>query len=226
MGIPNENRSTSHLKAFTTYHLAALGADPACAHLVAPTEQALSALTAAFAIRETAERGELNAQALFSRKDYDLDEGTRRVELLVLSASGKDRQSSGYRAAFPRGLSGLVGLRGKAQLDATLAFTAVLRQRFPEIAEQNAVVVEQLAKIAVEAEDVWRAAERAERTAMTEEQITRSELVRQLHSNRGALRALYPRSGGRVATYFPPSHSRVAGEPDVADDVEGGESVS
>lgn len=226
MGIPNESRSTTHLRAFTTYHLAALGADPACAHLIAGTEQSLNAVTAAFATREIAERNELNGQALFLRKDFDLDEATRRVELLVLSASGKDRQSSGYRAAFPRGLSGLVGLRGKAQLDATLAFTAVLRQRFPEVGEQNALALEQLAKTAVEAEDVWRAAERAARTAMTEEQIARTELVRQLHSNRGALRALYPRNAGRVATYFPPVYSRAAGDADETEATADGESGS
>lgn len=214
MGIPNEKRSTSHLRAFTLYHLAALSADPACTHLIEPTERLLSQMLAMFTARESAERTELNAQALFMRKDFDLDESTRMVELLVLAASGKDRQSSGYRAAFPRGLSGLLGLRGKAQLDATLEFTAVLRQRFVEVAETHASSIEQVAKVAVEAEDAWRAAERAARTAMTEKQIARSELVRQLHSNRGALRALYPRNAGRVATYFPPSHSRAAGEPE------------
>ena len=111
------------------------------------------------------------------RKDFDLDELTRVVELAVLGAVGKDRATSAYRAAFPRGLSALVGLRGKAQ----------------------------------------KAAERAAKTALVDEQIARAELVRQLHSNRGALRALYPRNARRVASYFPPSHSRAAREPDAAD---------
>ncbi len=55
-------------------------------------------------------------------------------------------------------------------------------------------------------------------SALVEEQLGRSDLVRQLHSNRGALRALCPRDRRRVASYFPPSHSRAAGEPDEAEE--------
>jgi hypothetical protein len=218
MAIPNETRATRHLKSFALYHLAALRADPASEHLVAATDTALNELLAALAKREAAELVELNQQALFTRKDFDLDELTRVVELGVLAASAKDRGSAGYRAAFPRGLSVLLGLRGKSQENSTLELTAVLRQRFAEIATAHASQLEELAKSAAQAEDAWKTSERAARVAFTEEQIARSELVRQLHSNRGALRALYPRNTRRVASYFPPSHSRAAAEADVADD--------
>jgi hypothetical protein len=217
MGIPNEQRATRHLRDFTLYHLAGLKADPAATHLIEPTEQALSAVLAALGKREAAETVELNQQALATRKDFDLDEVTRLVELAALAAVAKDRASSAYRAAFPRGLSWLVGLRGKAQEDANRELVTVLRLRFAELGEKYGTQLEQLAKSASEAEEAWRAAERAAKTALVEEQIARSDLVRQLHSNRGALRALYPRSPRRVASYFPPSHSRVAGEPDVAE---------
>jgi hypothetical protein len=79
-----------------------------------------------------------------------------------------------------------------------------------ELGESYGKEPEELGEAATKAEEAWRA---AERVAFTEEQIARSELVRQLHSNRGALRVLYP-SVRRVASYFPPSHSRAAGEPE------------
>jgi hypothetical protein len=217
MGIPSEARSTRHLKAFTQYHLAALKADPATAHLIEPTEKLLSATLAALDAREAAEQLELDRQALAVRRDFDLDALTRTVELHVLGAVGKDRESGGYRSAFPRGLSALVGLRGKEQENATIELTLVLRTRFAEVGERYGANLEQLAKASSEAEDAWRTAERAAKSALVEEQIARSELVRQLHSNRGALRALYPRDRRRLASYFPPSHSRAAGEPDDAD---------
>jgi hypothetical protein len=206
MGIPNETRSTRHLKAYALFHLAALKADPATPHLVEPTEKALGAALATLDKREAAEQTELNLQALATRKDFDLDALTRAVELGVLAAVGKDRESSGYRAAFPLGLTGLVDLRGRDQENATSRLTDVLRERFAQIAEQHGESLEQLAKAAAEADEAWRAAERASKAALTDEQIARSELVRQLHSNRGALRALYPRDARRVASYFPPNH--------------------
>lgn len=218
MGIPNETRSTQHLKAFAVYHLAALRADASATHLVVATEGALKTLTVALATREAAEEAELNQQALFSRKDFDLDEATRAVELEVLAASGKNRSSIGYRAAFPRGLSELLGQRGKAQEAATFELTAALRKHFAEVAERSAARLDALATAAADAELAWRSAERTAKTAFVEEQIARSELVRQLHSNRGALSALYPRNGRRVASFFPPSHSRVAGDVEAAED--------
>jgi hypothetical protein len=218
MSIPNEKRSTSHLKSFTLYHLAALRADPDAAHLIESTDKVLAELLRTHAAREAAEQEELNLQALFVRKDFDLDELTRVVELGVLAAVGKDRGSAGYRAAFPRGLSGLLGLRGKDQATSTVELTAALQARFSEIAERNANELDALAKTAAESEDDWRVAERTARTAFTEEQIARAELVRQLHSNRGALRALYPRNARRVASYFPASHSRASNDSEPEED--------
>jgi hypothetical protein len=60
------------------YHLAALRADPEAAHLVEPTNKVLSELLTAYAAQETAEQDELNHQALFTRKDFDLDALTGR----------------------------------------------------------------------------------------------------------------------------------------------------
>ena len=226
MGIPNETRSTRHLKAFTLFHLAALKADPATPHLVQPAESALAGALGALERREVAEHLELDRQALATRKDFDLDTLTRAAELSVLAAVGKDRESSGYRAAFPLGLTGLVGLRGRPQENATLQLTGVLRARFTDIAQVYAANLEQLAKAAAEADDAWRAAERGAKAALVDEQIARSELVRQLHSNRGALRALYPRDARRVASYFPPSHSKVDEELEVGDEpADGGAAV-
>lgn len=138
----------------------------------------------------------------------------------MLAAVGKDRANAGYQAAFPQGLTGLVGLRGKAQEAATFAMTAALRARFAELAERHGADLKDFAKTAAEVEDAWRAAERSAETAFVEERTARSELVRQLHSNRGALRALYPRHSRRVASDFPPSHSRAAEEPEIEEDQE------
>ena len=219
MSIPNETRSTRYLKGYTQFHLAALKADPKAPHLVEPAEKVLAGAVAALEKREAAETAELNGQALATRKDYDLDTLTRAVELSVLAAVGKDRESSGYRAAFPLGLTGLVDLRGRDQENATLQLVRVLRERFGDIAQVYGANLEQLAKAAAEADEAFRAAERAAKAALVDEQIARTELVRQLHSNRGALRALYPRDSRRIASYFPPTHTKV-GEEVVEEDSE------
>jgi hypothetical protein len=46
------------------------------------------------------------------------------------------------------------------------------------------------------------------RTARTEEDIARTELVQQLHRNRGSLRAEHPRDRHRVSSYFKESYDR------------------
>jgi hypothetical protein len=60
------------------YHLAALRADPEAVHLVEPTNKVLLELLTAYTTHETAEQDELNHQALFTRKDFDLDALTTR----------------------------------------------------------------------------------------------------------------------------------------------------
>jgi len=155
---------------------------------------------------------------MFPPQDFDLDTLTRAVELSVLAAVGKNRESSGYRAAFPLGLTGLVDLRGRDQENATLQLARVLRERFAEIAQGHAANLEQLAKAAAEADEAYRAAERAAKAALVDEQIARTELVRQLHSNRGALRALYPRDSRRIASYFPPTHTKGGEDVEAEDD--------
>jgi hypothetical protein len=88
------------------------------------------------------------------------------------------------------------------------------RQRFPELAERHAIKLDALAAAMMAAEQEVRATVANLSRTSVEERIARTELVRQLHKNRGALRALYPRNARRVASFFPPSHSRAAGEPE------------
>lgn len=67
MGIPNEARSSRHVERYASYHLAAIKAEPAAAHLVAPTEQLLTALRSAAAAHAAAEQAEVELAALFQR---------------------------------------------------------------------------------------------------------------------------------------------------------------
>lgn len=59
MGIPNEARSSRHVERYASYHLAAIKAEPAAAHSVAPTEQLLTALRSAEVAHAAAEQAEV-----------------------------------------------------------------------------------------------------------------------------------------------------------------------
>jgi hypothetical protein len=149
-----------------------------------------------------------------------LDEACRICEVEVLAAVGKDRAHADYRAAFPKSLSALVADRGRSQADKVKALAAELHKRLPDLGERHAAKLETLAAAMIDAEDKLRAAQLKTSTSRNDERIERSELVRQLHRNRGGLRILYPRNRRRVASFFPPVYSRVATE--VVDD-DGGE---
>jgi hypothetical protein len=221
VSIPQETRSSEHLVRYCRYHVAALGADPQATHLVASTQRVLDALRAAVQASSSAESTRLAAAAVFNRKDFDLDEVVRVCELEVLAAVGKDRGQGDYRIAFPQGLSALVGLRGKEEATQVRELASVLRSRFSDVAVRHADTLERLATEMASAEDTLKAAERTLANAVTEEYVARAELVRQLHSNQGALRALYPRDRPRVASYFLATRRRGgASEEDV---VEGGD---
>jgi hypothetical protein len=122
--------------------------------------------------------------------------------------------------AFPKGLSALVADRGESQVAQVKQLATELRQRFPELAERHAAKLDSLAAAMIAAEQERRATVANLSRTSVEERIARTELVRQLHKNRGALRALYPRNARRVASFFPPSHSRAAGEPEPEVDVD------
>lgn len=213
MAIPNESRSSEHLLGYSLYHVAALKADPEASHLTAALEPIVSTVRSAFAARTASEQAELEVLARYSRADFDLDEACRICELEVLAAAGKDRAQANYRAAFPKGLSALVAERGRSQADKVRSLVAELKKRLPDVAERHATKLEALAAGMIEAEEALRAAETVTSGAMNDERIGRSELVRQLHRNRGALRVLYPRNRRRVASFFPPAYSRATPEP-------------
>jgi hypothetical protein len=162
----------------------------------------------------------------YNRADLDLDDACRVCELEVLAAVGKDRAHADYRATFPKGLSALVADRGRSQAAKVKALAGELTKRMPDLAGRHAAKLEALAAGMVDADDKLRAAQLATSSARNDERIARSELIRQLHRNRGALRAVYPRNIRRVRGFFPPSYSRAAGETpeeETAEEAEGDE---
>lgn len=218
MGIPNESRSSERVTAYAEYHLASIAASPETADLVPDAQTAVDNLSTRVRTREDAERAERRAQALLVRKDSDIDDATRKTELAVLAASGKNREHPGYRACFAKGLSALVALRGQKQADATKQLGSALADYFPDIAAQHAAELTRLADEAVAAETAVREAQLARGTARNAEEIARSELVQQLHKNRGALRVLFPRNRRKVASFFPPKYSRTNAEAEELED--------
>ncbi len=224
MAIPRESFSSERIIKYTRYHRAALLADPQAEHLAAAIDMNLGNLRAKAKASDDAEEDLIEARALNDRAEFDLDRECRLCELDVLKAVRKDRQNPAYIAAFPNGLSAMVAARGETQARQVATLIAALKKDLPDLATAHAETLEFVADRAVSAERAVTQAEDAVGRAFTDELLARGALVRQLHANRGGLRALYPRDAARVRSYF--QNTRRRSEPDsdeVAEELDEGQ---
>lgn len=197
-----------------SYHRAALKADPQAMHLADAVQSGETALKQRRQTSEDREDVRVEGFALLMRADFELDDRCRAAELDAFSQVHKNRSAPEYRAAFPHGLSALIALRGEEQERAVRTLCAKLRERMPVLADRHEAELVRLAAAGTEAERAWKQAETDAAAAFAEEQIARSELVRQLHKSEGALRTLYPGQPRRVRSFFRPTRRRGAASDD------------
>lgn len=202
MAIPTETSSSERLTQYARYHLAALKADPQTQHLVAPIEEAAERLWRSYLDRQGTKTKAAEARARFDRADFELDEACRLCELEVLGAAGKNREAGDYRAIFSRGLSALVAARGDTQAREVQKLVTELEQRLPDVGKKYASTLRALSERSTQAEKELDLAQDADAVAFNHERIARTDLLRQLRRNRGALRVLYPDSLRRVRSFF------------------------
>ncbi len=214
MAIPTESSASERIIKYARYHKSALIADPQAAHLATEIDTKLGDLRAKTKASEDAEENLIDARALNDRADFDLDRECRLCELDVLKATNKDRQHPSYVAAFPNGLSAMVAARGEVQARQVATLIAALKKNLPDLATTHAEKLETEADRATSAERAVIVAEDQVGRAFTDELLARGALVRQLHANRGGLRALYPRDAARVRSYFQNTRRRSAPEGD------------
>jgi hypothetical protein len=213
MSIRDESTSSNEILRDARFHRAALHSDSEAKHLVDAVAKSMDALKKRRNASEDAEEQRIDALAALLRVDFDLDEQIRGLELEVLGAVSKNRADAGYKAIFPRGLSSLVGLRGEDEAREVRAMLPKLKEHFPKLAKAREADLEKLAASSIAAEKAWKDAETQAAHVFADEVIARTELVRQLQKNEGALVALYPGQKGKVRSYFRPTRRRGAATP-------------
>jgi hypothetical protein len=218
MAMPRDHYSSERILRDSGFHHAALLADAEAKHLAEPLAAERKKLKEARDATEAAEATSTEKLAVLLRTDFELDDLVRTVNLELLVAVGKNRQDPGYRAAFPNGLSALVGLRGEAQAREVKRLIGVLKEATPELAESRGAALDKLADESFAAEKAWRDSVTAGAQAFALERIARTELIEQMQKNEGALTVLYPGQRRRVRSFYRPAHRRGAapetGEPE------------
>jgi hypothetical protein len=202
MGIRDERTATNEILRDARYHQAAVMADPGTAHLAKTIRDAREALKKARELREEADELRTEKLAVLLRTDYDLDEQLALAELALLAHVKKDRAAPAYRAVFPKGLSPIVGLRGEEEAREVKALLAPLKKHAPTIEQQYGKELRRLADESVAVENEWAEAETAAARAFADELRARTDLVRRLQKNEGALVMLYPGDRRRVRSFF------------------------
>lgn len=224
MAMPRDHHSSERILRDSGFHRAALLADAQAKHLAASISAERNKLKDARDATEAAQEKSTEDLALLLRTDFELDDLVRTVNLELLVAVGKDRQNATYRAAFPNGLSALVGLRGEAQAREVKRLIGVLKEGAPELAESRAAALDKLADESIAAETTWRDTVTRGAQAFALEQIARTELIEQMQKNEGALTVLYPGQRRRVRSFFRPAHRRGAAPETGGPEGEGGDS--
>jgi hypothetical protein len=214
MSIPRESSSSAVIRRGVKYHVAALKADPAAAHLEPATSSLGNALKAAAEAVENAETALAEARALHTRADLELDSALRNAELAIMEAVSKNRSAPQYRAILPSGLSALVAGSGEAQARVVRNAVEALREHLPEVAARYAESLLNLSQAAVTTERAKQAAEDAESAARVAEVLARSRVREQLYRNRGALGTIYPGDARRVRSFFQSARSASSSDPD------------
>jgi hypothetical protein len=127
MAIRDEKTGTDEILRDARFHCAALIADPQTSALSEPLKKDIAALKHRRSVHDEKQDARTDALAVLLRTDFDLDERLRIVELEALADAGKNREHAGYRAAFPRGLSTLIALRGEDESRETKVLIGALR---------------------------------------------------------------------------------------------------
>ncbi len=214
MSIRTEGTSTNEILRDARFHYAAVESDSNARSLGDAVAQDIAALKGKRNASEDAEEQRLAALAALLRSDFDLDAALRATELEVLGAVAKNRAAAQYKAVFPQGLSALIRLRGADEAREVRASIGKLKEAFPEIAAAHAAELDALAQASIDAEQAWKDSETQAARVFADEVIARTELVRQLQKNEGALTALYPGERARVRSYFRPTRRRGAVQDD------------
>ena len=117
MEMPHEKASSDVLlDDFGEFHASALGAEPRAEILAVEFGRRQSALRAALAAREAAERTAQATEALKVRAEIDVENKIRELELSVLGSVNKKRDRDPYRRMYPKNLEGALQPIGAAQV--------------------------------------------------------------------------------------------------------------
>jgi hypothetical protein len=214
MAIRDEGSASAELKRDAVFHKAALLADKAAEHLAASVQSVIARLKTAVDAAEAAESERVVALARLSRADFELDDRLRLLELDLQKETNKNRKDPLFRAVLPDGLSPIVALRGARQHEQVIRIAKALEKRSPELAKAYSKELVRLSKAAVDAETAWRSASTDAVAAFGDEVLARTELVRQLQKNEGALLALFPGQRRRVRSFYRPTRRRGAAPDD------------
>lgn len=214
MGIRDEESASSELKRDAVFHSAALTADKATDHLTAGVTAVVAGLNAAVSAAEAAETQRVVALARLSRADFELDELLRQLELDLQKETNKNRKDPLFRAVLPNGLSAVLTLRGSEQHEEVERIVKVLDKRSVGLGKVYSKELLRLSKASVDAETAWKRAATAATAAFGEEVLARTELVRQLQKNEGALLSLFPGQRRRVRSFYRPTRRRGAAPDD------------
>lgn len=203
-----DRQSSRELLRDARYHRAAVKSNPKTIGLVAAIVALIAHLAKALLHTETREDERIDLLAALELTDYELDERVRQVELAVLALVKKNRKAAAYRAVFPKGLLGIVNLRGGAEALAVGNMMTALRTHFPKVAEEHGAELEVLTRATVAAEHAWRQAEAAVAGAFAGEKNARATMIELLNKNEGTLLETFPGEKARVRRFFRPRRGR------------------
>ena len=210
MRMPSEESSSEVLlETLGEYHLAALGAEPQAAGLVADFTARQQALRDALAARQGAARAAMGAEALKVRAEENLENALREIELALFAVVEKKRQRDPYKRIFPDNLLGAIKPAGLAQVaEARRVADLVAPATGSAVAGVPATLGPVAARLRQAADELERtvaadsAAERALQTAFANELAERRRWREQYRKDFGMLSALFYENPRKVTTFF------------------------
>lgn len=208
MSIRDESYSSQELIRDALYHRATCTADPQTQSLAAGIKSCETALKAAWSASEQRDEARIEKQALLDSALIQHLAALRVMELEVLLAVGKQRTALGYRAVFPKKLSGLLETRPQDMVRTTATLLAALDEQHPALGKKYRKTLEPLAAAVDAACKVLEQASEDAETAFAKEVLARVELVKKLRQNEGALMMQFPGDKGRVRGFFRDSRHR------------------
>ncbi len=208
MSIRDESYSSQELIRDSLYHRAACTASPQTQSLAAGIKTCETALKSALTAAEQRDETRVERQAQLDSALIQLQSALRAIELEVMLAVDKKRTAPGYRAVFPKKLSGLLETRPQEIARTTTAMLAALDEQHPQLGKKYRKTVEPLAAAVDAAHKVLEQAVTDAETAFAKEVLARVELVKKLRQNEGALLMLFPGDKTRVRAFFRDSRAR------------------